>query len=61
MPTRNPFSELEPRRRPFGAVRLAQPVPPAPAPEVAHPLPSRQLGPSVPLPVLSIKTLRRLP
>ncbi|WP_182445380.1 hypothetical protein [Streptacidiphilus sp. PB12-B1b] len=47
-----------PVRRPFGSVRLPQPVPPAPRPAHARRLPASHPGPSVPLPVLSIEGLR---
>ena len=52
-------SHHHPGRRPFGSVRLAQPVPPAPRPAQARQLPASHPGPAVPIPVLSIEALRQ--
>ncbi|MFI6770158.1 hypothetical protein [Streptomyces sp. NPDC050355] len=50
-----------PRRRPYGSVRLPAPLtvaPSRPRPETA-PAARRWYGPRIPLPLLSIATLRR--
>ncbi|MHA6763547.1 hypothetical protein [Streptacidiphilus sp. PAMC 29251] len=60
-PRRNTGSGSEPGRQPFGSVRLERPIDAVPPPATVRHPPTVPLGPSVPIPVLSFESLRRLP
>jgi hypothetical protein len=61
VPTHHIHRNPEPDRRPFGAVALERPIDAVPPPAAVRHSPWRELGPSVPIPVLSFESLRRLP
>ncbi|MFC1413637.1 hypothetical protein ACEZCY_31255 [Streptacidiphilus sp. N1-12] len=50
-----------PGREPFGSVTLERPIAAVPPPATVRHPPTVALGPSVPMPVLSFESLRRLP
>ncbi|MYT29192.1 MULTISPECIES: hypothetical protein [unclassified Streptomyces] len=58
-PPRQDPAPYAPRRRPYGSVRLAAPIAPTPSRPRPGREPRRWYGPRVPLPPLSMGTLRR--
>ncbi len=59
MRTTGPATGSYPGKEPFGAVRIPEPLPPPSGPGRARRLPSSHPGPAVPIPVLSIESLRQ--